>query len=394
MSSPKQLIDALSSVQRNSLSDSDRRALLASARALCLSLETPWESLQRMVWHQPAQLAALKICSDLQLFQKWQAATAEKQTPQQLCELLGKDVCDPALLARLLRLLAVTNLLDNPLPNYYAQTPFTLAFTSSPAFPAALRYFEHIQSHVLHALPTHLACLRYRNPSSADLPCFQFALRSPVPAFQWLAARPDDQRDFGQLMRMYAGMQTPWVDIFPTESLLEGDDGKGPLLVDVGGGIGHDLVHFAKKHPGVAGPRLVLQDNAGVVAQTVVAPEMGTAMAHDFFTPQNVKGASAYFLHSVLHDWTDDDSRKILGHLRDAMVPKRSRLLIHEIVIQEQGGSIDTAASDIVMMATLGAKERSEEAWRSLLSSAGFEIRHIYRTAASGQSVIEAMVVG
>lgn len=103
-------------------------------------------------------------------------------------------------------------------------------------------------------------------------------------------------------------------------------------------------------------------------------------------------GASAYFLHSVLHDWTDDDSRKILGHLRDAMVPKRSRLLIHEIVIQEQGGSIDTAASDIVMMATLGAKERSEEAWRNLLSSAGFVIQHIYRTAASGQSVIEAVV--
>lgn len=72
------------------------------------------------------------------------------------------------------------------------------------------------------------------------------------------------------------------------------------------------------------------------------------------------------------------------------MDPDRSRLLIHEIVIQEQKGAIGTAASDIVMMATLGAKERSEDTWRILLESTGFKIRQIYRTPQSSQSVIEA----
>lgn len=72
------------------------------------------------------------------------------------------------------------------------------------------------------------------------------------------------------------------------------------------------------------------------------------------------------------------------------MEPDRSKLLIHEMVIQEQRGAVGTAASDIVMMATLGAKERSEDTWRILLESAGFKIHQIYRTPQSAQSIIEA----
>jgi hypothetical protein len=187
-------------------------------------------------------------------------------------------------------LLAATGILSNPEPNQYAQTAFTEAFVDTPSFPAALRYYESVQSHVLHALPQYLASLGYTNPSSGDLVCFQFAMQSSLPIFQWLAKRPDDQKDFGQLMKMYAGMQTPWVDIFPTESLLENDDGKCPLLVDLGGGLGHDIVHFVRKHQSVAGPRLILQDQAGVVAQTLLKPEVGTVMVHDIFQPQTVKG--------------------------------------------------------------------------------------------------------
>lgn len=97
LSSCKELIDKLSS-SKDELNDSDRRALIESARNLSQSLETPWESVQRLVWHQPAQMAALKICSDLQLFTKWKATTSDSQTPEQLCVLLGKDACDPSLL--------------------------------------------------------------------------------------------------------------------------------------------------------------------------------------------------------------------------------------------------------------------------------------------------------
>lgn len=72
------------------------------------------------------------------------------------------------------------------------------------------------------------------------------------------------------------------------------------LLVDVGGGIGQDLLKFHAKNPDLRG-RLILQDLPDVVNNAKV-PEYIEAMGHDFFTPQPIHGAKAYFLHSILHD--------------------------------------------------------------------------------------------
>ena len=81
--------------------------------------------------------------------------------------------------------------------------------------------------------------------------------------------------------------------------------------------------------------KLVLQELSEVIA---AATEMGVAghgielQVHDFFTPQPIKGARAYFMRSVLHDWPDESCRRILYHLKDAMEPGYSRILINECV--------------------------------------------------------------
>ena len=62
------------------------------------------------------------------------------------------------------------------------------------------------------------------------------------------------------------------------------------LLVDVGGGLGHDLAEFRAKHPGILG-RLLLQDKPEVIAQITQETAQGVELtAHDFFTEQPVKG--------------------------------------------------------------------------------------------------------
>lgn len=38
------------------------------------------------------------------------------------------------------------------------------------------------------------------------------------------------------------------------------------FLIDVGGGIGHDVDEFGKKHPGLSG-RLIVQDLPGTIQQ-------------------------------------------------------------------------------------------------------------------------------
>ena len=82
-----------------------------------------------------------------------------------------------------------------------------------------------------------------------------------------------------------------WLEWFPVEEEvvrgLERDE-KAVTMVDVGGGLGQELLGLKKKYPELPG-RLVLQDLAetikGVPETTVFEPT-----AHDFFTPQPVKG--------------------------------------------------------------------------------------------------------
>jgi hypothetical protein len=75
--------------------------------------------------------------------------------------------------------------------------------------------------------------------------------------------------------------------------LARGVAGDDVLLVDVGGGVGHDLAEFRRKWPGVKG-RLVLQDLGEVIEQAKAMnreTERGVeATVHDFFTEQPVKG--------------------------------------------------------------------------------------------------------
>ena len=84
---------------------------------------------------------------------------------------------------------------------------------------------------------------------------------------------------------------------YPVRERLAGSvtlDKEAIILVDVGGGLGHDLAEFRRKHPSICG-RLVLQDKADVIAQ--ISPETAHGLelyAHDFFAEQPAKGKSLY----------------------------------------------------------------------------------------------------
>jgi hypothetical protein len=78
------------------------------------------------------------------------------------------------------------------------------------------------------------------------------------------------------------------VDVFSVLDTNSSQD-EDVMLVDIGGGSGHDLLEFHAKHPSVKG-RLILQDLPEVVESVKDMPDCMEAMAHDFFTPQPIKG--------------------------------------------------------------------------------------------------------
>lgn len=159
------------------------------------------------------------------------------------------------------------------------------------------------------------------------------------------------------------------------------------LMCDVGGGKGHDMMGFASNYPSLPG-KIVLQDQATVIANIEMENPPFEAQAHDFFTAQTLK-ARAYSMHSILHDWSDEESVKILENLKPALTPGYSRVLLFEIVVSEESPSFASTTMDMQMLAHVSVGERSEKDWRQLVDRAGYDVVNIYRYPGVAESVIE-----
>ena len=103
-------------------------------------------------------------------------------------------------------------------------------------------------------------------------------------------------------------------------------------------------------------------------------------------------GARAYFLHSILHDWNDQDCHKILRNLADAMEPGYSKLLINENVIPDTGAHWQVTSLDLIMMADFASQERTGKQWKRLIEGAGLRICKTWTVLASAESLIECQL--
>lgn len=106
--------------------------------------------------------------------------------------------------------------------------------------------------------------------------------------FDYYKSNPREGASFNQVMGGVMAHQASWLDIFPHERLLQTADPTTPLLVDVGGNVGHDMGRFYEAHPETAA-RLYLEDRPEVVKLSKV-PDPVNKIGYDFFTPQPVKG--------------------------------------------------------------------------------------------------------
>ena len=192
----------------------------------------------------------------------------------------------------------------------------------------------------------------------------------------------------------YRADKPSWTDIYPvTERLVKGlaRNKDSASIVDVGGGNGQDLQDFIAKYPTFEG-HLVLQDQPQVIAQLKELDSRIVLAAHDFFTPQPIVGARAYYMHYVLHDWPDEQCRKILQQLKNAMEPGYSRLLINENVIPNTEASWQHTSLDIIMMALTAGQERTEAQWRKLLKSVGLQITGLWTKGIGNETLMEIEV--
>jgi hypothetical protein len=149
-------------------------------------------------------------------------------------------------------------------------------------------------------------------------------------------------------------------------------------LVDVGGGRGHLLAAVLQANPRLRG---VLFDQSATVAalhQDLRAPGMAErveVVAGSFFD-RVPRGADAYLVKFVLHNWDDESAGRILRRLREA-VPTHGRLLVVERVLSRATDFAGTTLVDLVMLKNHAGRERTEDEFRALLAGAGFELTDV-----------------
>jgi hypothetical protein len=127
----------------------------------------------------------------------------------------------------------------------FGQTEFSSSL-GTPSMAACLDYWFDVQTPALSHLPEFLQSTLYRLPTDPTSTAWNLATGTPHPFFQWLQDNPETMGNFALVMHQYASAQPAWTSLFPAETLLQGPD-TGPVLVDVGGGRGHDLLKFVNK---------------------------------------------------------------------------------------------------------------------------------------------------
>ncbi|KAM3078041.1 hypothetical protein ACMFMG_002658 [Clarireedia jacksonii] len=364
------------------LKDDERAQLLFACKKLENAIEGPREKLLKIVTG-PHQGIALQLAVDMELFD---AAAEVKGQEINVEQLAARKQADPFLVARTMRFIVGMGFFKELGPGRYVALPISNALVSSAPFGQAIIHLTS-QNEVISALPSYFAKNGYKSPEDAYDSPFQFARNTKLHAFEWLATQPRLQHAFNVLMTMPRGgpNDQKWFDYYPVSSKLQVTSPSDVLLVDIGGGVGHDLIAFQKRYPDLSG-QYIVQDIPVVIDSITSLPTGITAQKHDFFGLQPVKNAKAYYLANILHDWPDKQARKILQHITDAM-NEDSLVLINENVMPEENVDLYSASADFVMMANFSALERTEKQFRELLDSAGLSLVSVYMSenAANGK---------
>ena len=161
-------------------------------------------------------------------------------------------------------------------------------------------------------------------------------------------------------------------------------------IVDVGSAHGTLMTAVLKANPS---PRGVLFDLPHVVdgARQTLATA-GLANRCDFvggdFLSAVPPGGDLYILSTILHDWDDERSVRILRNCREAMTP-RGKLILVEMVIGEGNEPFFGKWLDLHMLVMHGGRDRTAVQYERLLRAGGFRLERIVPTGFL-RSVLEA----
>ena len=197
------------------------------------------------------------------------------------------------------------------------------------------------------------------------------------------------------------------------EARVRAGDGQ-PLIVDVGGGLGHLLRDILTELPGLSPSQCVLQDRGHVVEEARQASDpvfQGIIMIdHDFHQEQPVKGslplqtcyrfeiwwlissfagASLYLIRRCLLNYSDEVATDILRHLAQALPvddPKARVIIMDPLRVDTPNP--EQCKTDLSMI-NLGGKLRNEKMYTEIVNAAGLKVVNFFARVETASCVIE-----
>ena len=153
------------------------------------------------------------------------------------------------------------------------------------------------------------------------------------------------------------------------------------VICDVGGGIGHLLAAILERRRGVRGILLdapeVIEEADDFLRARGLADRI-ERRAGDLFGDLDAR-ADIYTMKWILHDWSDDACRDILGRVR-ATMPSGSKLVTIDLDREPGRPNSHTSMMDLLMLVFCeGGHERSPHEVHALMRDAGLtpgRVRH------------------
>lgn len=164
-------------------------------------------------------------------------------------------------------------------------------------------------------------------------------------------------------------------------------------IADIGGGYGAVLCAILAITPGVKGILYDLPQTADGARQHFEAAGLGARVevSSGSFFDGVPAGADAYLMKHIIHDWSDEESIRIMANIRQH-IPMSGKLLLIEHVVPPPGVVHFSKFLDLEMLVATTGRERTEDEYRALMAKAGFRLNRIVPTIGLA-SVIEASPV-
>jgi SAM-dependent methyltransferase len=289
---------------------------------------------------------ALGLAADLAI------ADALAEGPRPATEVAAETGADAAALRRVLRALASNGVFAEVEAGVFANTGASELLRSGEPWQA----FAHLFGGSWYAAVGGLD-VQTTAPSFSRVHGLDF--------WSWLARHPAERAAFDRAMEDGKEQRA---------ELLAGLEWRGDeTVVDVGGGNGSLLVELLARRPGLQGIVVDLpetrRDEAELAARGI------SFAAGSFF--ERVPRGDVYVLGTVLHNWDDDSACRILATIRQC-APAGAGVLVIDWVVSPGDETQPAKWLDLLMLALVGGRERTEADWRALLERAGLQVESIH----------------